>query len=60
MRNNLIFSLGFPMYLKSGVTELVIVIHGNNPKLYPWLVKRTGLRMMAKSLTVDWTPLVVR
>lgn len=43
MRNNLIFSLGFPMYLKSGVTELVIVIHGNNPKLYPWLVKRTKL-----------------
>lgn len=43
MRNNLIFSLGFPMYLKSGVTEQVIVIHGNNPKLYPGLVKRTGL-----------------
>lgn len=45
-----IFLLGFPMYLKSGVTEQVIVIHGNHPKLYPLLVRRTGLENAGEDL----------
>lgn len=38
------------MYLKSGVTEQVIVIHGNHPKLYHLLVRRTGLKNAGKDL----------
>lgn len=50
MRKNSNFLIGFSDVPKSGVTEQVIVIHGNHPKLYPLLVRRTGLKNAGEDL----------